>query len=73
MMATDLTGVVGTAVALNMLFKLPSLIGVLLTIEDVLVVLFFLHFGIRRIEFIVLTAILVVGAIFAIEVCRAHP
>ena len=73
MMATDLTGVVGTAVALNMLFKLPLLIGVLLTIADVLVVLFFLHFGIRRIEFIVLTAILVVGAIFAIEVCRAHP
>ncbi len=73
MIATDLTGVVGTAVALNMLFKLPLLIGVLLTIADVLVVLFFLHFGIRRIEFIVLTAILVVGAIFAIEVCRAHP
>lgn len=73
MMATDLTGVVGTAVALNMLFKLPLLIGVLLTIADVLVVLFFLHFGIRRIEFIVLTAILVVDAIFAIEVCRAHP
>ena len=73
MMATDLTGVVGTAVALNMLFKLPLLLGVLLTIADVLVVLFFLHFGIRRIEFIVLTAILVVGIIFAIEVCRAHP
>ncbi|MCC4517545.1 Nramp family divalent metal transporter [Limosilactobacillus reuteri] len=73
MMATDLTGVVGTAVALNMLFKLPLLLGVLLTIADVLVVLFFLHFGIRRIEFIVLTAILVVGVIFAIEVCRAHP
>ena len=73
MMATDLTGVVGTAVALNMLFKLPLLLGVLLTIADVLVVLFFLHFGIRRIEFIVLTAILVVGAIFAIEVCRARP
>lgn len=73
MMATDLTGVVGTAVALNMLFKLPLVIGVLLTIADVLVVLFFLHFGIRRIEFIVLFAILTVGIIFAIEVCRAHP
>lgn len=73
MMATDLTGVVGTAVALNMLFKLPLLVGVILTIADVLIVLFFLHFGIRRIEFIVLTAILIVGIIFAIEVCRAHP
>jgi NRAMP (natural resistance-associated macrophage protein)-like metal ion transporter len=73
MMATDLTGVVGTAVALNMLFKLPLVIGVLLTIADVLIVLLFLHFGIRRIEFIVLAAILTVGIIFAVEVCRAHP
>lgn len=73
MMATDLTGVVGTAVALKLLFHLPLLAGVLLTIADVLIVLFFLHFGIRRIEFIVLFAILVVGVIFAVEVCRAHP
>ncbi|KRL89792.1 Nramp family divalent metal transporter [Lactobacillus kalixensis] len=73
MMATDLTGVVGTAVALNMIFKLPLIIGVLLTITDVLVVLFFLHFGIRRIEIIVLIAILTVGVIFTVEVCRANP
>ena len=73
MMATDLTGVVGTAVALKLLFELPLVIGVLLTIADVLIVLLFLRFGIRRIEFIVLFAILVVGVIFAVEVCRAHP
>lgn len=73
MMATDLTGVVGTAVALKLLFGLPLVFGVLLTIADVLVVLLFLRFGIRRIEFIVLFAILVVGTIFAVEVCRAHP
>ena len=42
-------------------------------IADVLIVLLFLRFGIRRIEFIVLFAILVVGVIFAVEVCRAHP
>lgn len=73
MMATDLTGVVGTAVALKLLFGLPLVVGVLLTIADVLVVLLFLRFGIRRIEFIVLFAILTVGVIFAAEVCRAHP
>lgn len=73
MMATDLTGVVGTAVALRLLFGLPLVFGVLLTITDVLVVLLFLRFGIRRIEFIVLAAILVVGGIFAVEVGRAHP
>lgn len=73
MMATDLTGVIGTAIALRLLFGLPLLYGILLTILDVLVVLLFLRFGIRRIEFIVLTAILIVGIIFGVEVFRADP
>ncbi len=73
MMATDLTGVVGTAIALKLLLGLPLVYGILLTIADVLIVLRFLRFGIRRVEFIVLVAILTVGIIFAIEVGRAHP
>ena len=64
MMATDMTGVIGTAIALKMLFGLPLLAGILLTIADVLVVLLFLRFGIRRVEVIVLVAILTVGIIF---------
>lgn len=73
MMATDLTGVIGTALALKMLFNLPLLYDVLLTIFDVFVVLWFMHFGIRRIEFIVVAAIVIVGIIFAIEVAHVHP
>ncbi|MFC6177496.1 Nramp family divalent metal transporter [Companilactobacillus huachuanensis] len=73
MMATDLTGVIGTAIALRLLFGLPLVFGILLTILDVLIVLLFLRFGIRRIEFIVLSAILIVGVIFGIEVFRADP
>lgn len=73
MMATDMTGVIGTAVALKLLFNLPLVAGILLTIADVLVVLVFLRFGIRRIEFIVLAAILTVGIIFGLEVGRAQP
>ena len=73
MMATDLTGVVGTAIALRLLFGLPLIYGILLTVFDVLIVLLFLRFGIRRIEFIVLTSILTVGVIFGIEVFRANP
>ncbi|AKP65005.1 Nramp family divalent metal transporter [Levilactobacillus koreensis] len=73
MMATDLTGVVGTAIALKLLVGLPLLYGILLTVADVLIVLLFLRFGIRRVEFIVLSAILIVGIIFAVEVARAHP
>lgn len=73
MMATDLTGVIGTSVALYLLFHLPLIVGVLLTVADVIVVLLFLQFGIRRIEFIVLATILIVAGIFTIEVLRAHP
>ncbi|EEU30192.1 manganese transport protein MntH [Limosilactobacillus coleohominis 101-4-CHN] len=73
MMATDLTGVIGTSVALYLLFHLPLIVGVLLTVADVIVVLLFLQFGIRRIEFIVLATILIVAGIFTIEVVRAHP
>lgn len=73
MMATDLTGVVGTSIALYFLFHLPLIIGIFLTIADVFIVLAFLRFGIRRVEFIVLATILIVGTIFAVEVCRAHP
>ncbi|GHP13841.1 manganese transporter [Lentilactobacillus fungorum] len=73
MMATDMTGVVGTSIALNLLFGLPLAFGIFLTILDVLIVLLFLRFGIRRIEFIVLAAILAVGVIFGMEVFRANP
>src|SRR5699024_8025840 len=37
MVATDMTGVIGTAVALKLLFNLPLLYGILLTILDVLI------------------------------------
>ncbi len=73
MMATDMTGVVGTSIALKLLFGLPLIFGIFFTILDVLLVLLFLRFGIRRIEFIVLFSILVVGVIFGIEVFRAQP
>ncbi|MFT8401357.1 MAG: Nramp family divalent metal transporter [Lentilactobacillus diolivorans] len=73
MMATDMTGVVGTAIALKLLFGIPLVYGILFTIFDVLLVLLFLRFGIRRIEFIVLFSILTVGIIFGIEVFRAGP
>lgn len=73
MMATDLTGVIGTALSLKMIFNLPLMWGVILTIFDVFIVLWFMRFGIRRIEVIVVIAILMVGMIFAIEVGHVHP
>src|SRR5258706_4968843 len=48
--ACDLAEVLGAAIALNLLFKIPLLLGVMLTAADVLLVLWLARFGIRKIE-----------------------
>ena len=56
MMATDITSVVGSAIALTLLFKIPLFIGILITSLDVLLLLALLKFGIQRVEAIVFMA-----------------
>ncbi|HEX8428738.1 MAG TPA: Nramp family divalent metal transporter, partial [Hymenobacter sp.] len=58
--ACDLAEVIGSAIALNLLFGLPLPWGVVLTILDVLVVLFFQNKGFRVIESIVAGLIVVI-------------
>lgn len=72
-MATDVAEVIGTAIALHLLFGLPLMLGVLITLLDVFLLLFFLSLGIRKIEAFVFTLILTVFAIFAYEVMLASP
>src|SRR6476619_6259114 len=48
--ACDLAEVIGSAVALKLLFGIPLLTGVLLTAGDVLVILFLMNRGFRYIE-----------------------
>ncbi|MBF7682192.1 Nramp family divalent metal transporter [Acinetobacter sp. B5B] len=72
-MATDIAEVIGTAIALNLLFGLPLMLGVLITLLDVFLLLFFLSLGIRKIEAFVFTLILTVFVIFAYEVMLASP
>ncbi|MEO8027363.1 MAG: Nramp family divalent metal transporter, partial [Bryobacteraceae bacterium] len=52
--ACDLAEVLGAAIALNLLFKIPLIIGVVLTAGDILLLLWFSRYGIRMIEAIVL-------------------
>jgi manganese transport protein len=51
--ATDLAEVIGSAIALNLLFGLPLPVGVVLTAFDVLIILYFQQKGFRLIESIV--------------------
>jgi manganese transport protein len=71
--ACDLAEVLGAAIALNLLFKIPLLIGVVLTAADTLMVLWLARFGIRKIEAIVLSLITIIGACFVIEVWLSKP
>jgi manganese transport protein len=71
--ACDLAEVLGSAVALKLLFGLPLLAGVLITAFDVLIVLALQGRGFRLIEAFVVTLIATVGACFAYEIFFAQP
>src|ERR1700674_5192741 len=71
--ACDLAEVLGSAVALKLLFGLPLLAGVLLTGLDVLLVLAMQGRGFRVIETLVVTLIMTIGACFAYEIFFARP
>jgi manganese transport protein len=71
--ACDLAEVLGSAVALKLLFGLPLLVGVLLTGLDVLLVLGLQGRGFRVLETLVITLILTIAACFAYEIFFARP
>jgi manganese transport protein len=71
--ACDLAEVIGAAIALNLLFHLPLLLGVILTAADVLVVLFLQHRGFRYVEALVVGLIFAIAGSFAVELWLAHP
>ena len=72
-MATDIAEVIGGAIALKLLFGIPLILGVTLTVLDVLILLLLTKIGFRRIEAIVATLILVIMAVFLYEVFLAKP
>ncbi|MEO8504115.1 MAG: Nramp family divalent metal transporter [Acidobacteriota bacterium] len=71
--ACDLAEVVGSAVALYLLFGIPLVIGVLITGFDVMLLLAAMHFGFRKIEAIVITLVATVAACFAIQLFLSQP
>ncbi len=71
--ACDLAEVVGSAVALNLLFGIPLIVGVVITGFDVMLLLAAMHFGFRKIEAIVITLVTTVAGCFAIEVFLSRP
>jgi len=71
--ACDLAEVIGSAVALELLFHIPLVWGVLITGFDVMLLLAAMHFGFRKIEAIVLTLVSTIGLCFALQIFLARP
>ena len=71
--ACDLAEVIGTAIALQMLFGMPLTVGVLLTVLDVLVILWLQKCGFRYLEAFVIALLAIVFVCFGINLVLAHP
>ena len=71
--ACDLAEVIGSAIALNLLFGLSLPVGVLLTGLDVLILLTLQNRGVRVLEALVITLIATIGLCFLFEIILAKP
>ena len=64
---------IGTAIALNLLFGIPLAWGVFITALDVLLVLFLQNKGFRLLEALVIALVVVVGLCFLFEIVVSRP
>src|SRR5512134_2235454 len=71
--ACDLAEVIGSAIALNLLFDIPLPWGVGITALDVLIVLYLQNKGFRLLEALVIALIAVVGVCFLFELIVSRP
>ena len=71
--ACDLAEVVGSAIGLQLLFHIPLVWGCVITVLDVLIVLFLQNKGFRYVEALVIAVILTIGGCFLAELIFAKP
>lgn len=71
--ATDVAEVIGSAIALELLFGIPKVVGVLVTGLDVLVILGLMKYGFRKLEAIIIAMIGTVAVCFLINLLVVKP
>ena len=71
--ACDLAEVIGTAIALKLLFDLPLLWGAVITALDTLLVLLLMNRGFRALEAFVIALLMVIFACFVVQIAMAAP
>ncbi|MCW5912827.1 MAG: Nramp family divalent metal transporter, partial [Cyclobacteriaceae bacterium] len=71
--ATDLAEVLGMAIGLQLLFGLPLIWGVSLTVLDTLLILILHNYGMRKIEAFIIALVGTIGVSFLLEMIWAKP
>ena len=71
--ACDLAEVIGTAIALKLLFGIPLIAGALITAADAFLLLLLLNKGFRYIEAFIIALLIVIAACFLIQILLAAP
>src|SRR5271170_1233830 len=71
--ATDLAEILGTIIALKLLFNLPLLWGCLITAFDTFLLLYLQRWGMRQMEAVILALVATIGGCFLIQIFLARP
>jgi manganese transport protein len=71
--ACDLAEVIGTAIALQLLFGIPLIAGALITALDAFLVLLLMNRGFRFLEAFVIALLIVIAGCFAVQIAAAAP
>jgi len=71
--ACDLAEVLGMAIGINLLFDIPLIEGVLITVLDTFLLLFLLNKGIRKMEAFIIVLVAIIGFSFVFEMIFAEP
>ena len=71
--ACDLAEVLGMAIGINLLFDIPLIEGVLITVLDTFLLLFLINKGIRKMEAFIIVLVAIIGFSFVFEMFFAQP
>jgi manganese transport protein len=71
--ACDLAEVIGTAIALNLLFGIPLTLGAIVTAADAFLILFLMQRGFRTLEAFIVALLIVIFVCFAIQIALTAP
>lgn len=71
--ACDLAEVLGMAIGINLLFDIPLIDAVLITVLDTFLLLFLINKGIRKMEAFIIALVVVIGISFVFEMFFAQP